>query len=199
MSSSLTSKQRAEVEAKILSLGPEPGKGTEARKALFDATPDNVACIAQNPPPAAVVGTRWTSEAGAALAKCRLAAGDLDGAERAALERRTVAQRWEFYEGRVLANTDLMRVRAARGQTPQAIASLRSDMAEVESKVGKQVAFEVALALGEVELRAGRPEGRNRLVKLEQEAKSREFFRIARLAREALERKPSAAASKPAQ
>jgi len=45
----------------------------------------------------------------------------------------------------------------------------------------------VALRLGEVELRAGRPEGRPRLLKLVQEAQSKEFFLDARLAREALD------------
>jgi hypothetical protein len=40
----------------------------------------------------------------------------------------------------------------------------------------------------------GRPEGRARLLKLEEEARSREFLRIARLAREALDQKPVASA-----
>jgi len=75
-------------------------------------------------------------------------------------------------------------------------------MVDVDAKPGnRRLDFEVALALGEVELRAGRPEGRTRLLKLEQEAKSREFFRIARLAREAREgalSKAHAAASAPA-
>jgi hypothetical protein len=47
------------------------------------------------------------------------------------------------------------------------------------------LAFEVALALGEVELRAARSEGRARLRNLEQDAKSKEFFPVARPAREA--------------
>ena len=71
---------------------------------------------------------------------------------------------------------------------------LRADLAEVESKHHKRLAFETALALGAAELRAGRLEGRMRLAKLEQEAKSREFFRISRLAREALDQEATASA-----
>jgi hypothetical protein len=132
------------------------------------------------------------------VAKCRLAVGDFDGAERAALEARTLAQRLEYFAWRRLTNAFLMRARAARGEIAQAIASLRADLADAESKKDKEVGFEVALALGEVEVRAGRSVGRTRLLNLEQEARSREFFRIARLAREALEAK-RAAPPKPVQ
>ena len=151
---------------------------------------EGLACFAQHPPPAGI-GPMWTLETGASLAHCRYLAGDIDGAERAAIEGRAVAHRLEWYNYRVLANAYLMRARAARGESAQAIASLRADLAEAEGKE-KQMAFEVALALGEVERRAGRPEGRPRLLKLEQEAKSKGFFRIARLAREALNGKPAA-------
>ncbi len=82
-----------------------------------------------------------------------------------------------------------MRVRAMQGETAKATAGLRTDLADAEGKKATAVAFEVALALGTVELLAGLPEGRPRLLKLEQEAKSKEFFRIARLAHEALEAK----------
>jgi hypothetical protein len=51
----------------------------------------------------------------------------------------------------------------------------------------------VALAPGEVEVRAGRLERRPRHLKLEQETKAKEFFRIARLAREALDGNSAAA------
>src|SRR5450631_209521 len=42
MSAALTPRQRAEAEANVLSLGTESAKGTEAQRALFDATPDDV-------------------------------------------------------------------------------------------------------------------------------------------------------------
>jgi len=131
------------------------------------------------------------------IAHCRYLAGDLQGAEKAAVETRAAAQHWGLSFEPVLANTVIMRVRAARGETAKAIASLRSDLAKADSNGNKFTAFEVALALGEVELRAGRPEGRPRLLKLEQEAKSKEFFRIARLAREALGAKPAARGTAP--
>ena len=157
---------------------------------------EGLKCLEQYPPPSGA-GTAATVGMGLGsggygrnlkLAKCRYLAGDLDGAGKAALEERTDARRWERYEEGVLANTYFMRVRSARGEAVQAIASLRADLAEAESKHAKALAFEVALALGEVELGAGRPEGRSRLLKLEQEAKSKEFVRVARLAREALQR-----------
>jgi hypothetical protein len=93
-------------------------------------------------------------------------------------------------ESALRARTILTRIAAARGESAKAIQKLRAELAGVESKHHTRMAFEVALALGDVELKAGRPEGRARLLKLEEEAKSREFFRIARLAREALTREP---------
>jgi eukaryotic-like serine/threonine-protein kinase len=127
------------------------------------------------------------------LAKCRYLAGDLDGAERAAVAARSDAQQRDRYSDRIVANTYVMRVRAARGEADKAMASLQADLADAERRKAKTVAFTVALALGEVELRAGRPEGRPRLVKLEQEAKSKEFSNIASRAREVLDGKASAA------
>jgi eukaryotic-like serine/threonine-protein kinase len=170
----------------------------EAQTELCDLACDEghplqgVECLSRHPPPAEV-STSWSVPIGRMLSMCRYLAGDLQGAERAGAEAVVAAQRWELYQERVRANGYLMRARAARGGTAKAIASLRADLTEAESKGAKSVAFEVALALGEVELRAGRSEGRRRLLKLEQEAKSKEFFRIARLAREALDGKPAAA------
>jgi eukaryotic-like serine/threonine-protein kinase len=151
-------------------------------------------CLARHPPPPGM-GRSWTDSD--VLARCRYLAGDLEGAERAAVEARAFAQQWGWYDVRVLGNAYLMRVRAARGETAKAIASLRTDLVEAERRSAKSLAFEVALALGDVELRAGRREGRARLLTLEQEARSREFFRIARLAREALDRYPVSAGARP--
>jgi hypothetical protein len=102
-------------------------------------------------------------------------------------------KRWGNYERRILANVYLMLVRAAHGETAHAIASLRTDLADAERKGAKSMAFEVALAPGEVEFRAGCLERRPRLLKLEQEIKAQEFFRTARLAGEALDRNSAAA------
>ena len=121
-------------------------------------------------------------------ARCSFRAGDLARAERGARETASFAESKEYYDLALGARTVLMRVVAARGESARAIRVLRADLAKVESEKNKRLAFETALALGEVELRAGRREGRARLAKLEQEARSREFFRIARLAREALDR-----------
>ena len=153
---------------------------------------EGLACFAQHPPPAGAAPS-WTQGMGIALAKCRFATGDFDGAERAALEARTAAERLDSPLSRAVANAYLMRVRAVRGETVKAIANLRADLAEAEKKQARALGFELALVLGEVELQAGRPEARPRLLKLEQEAKSREFFRVARLAREALDGKSAAA------
>jgi eukaryotic-like serine/threonine-protein kinase len=148
-------------------------------------------CVAKYPPPAGV-------EANLMLANCRYRAGDLRGAESAAVAARAEAQQEGRYTAGVRAQSYILRVRAARGETAKAIASLRAELDEAERKKAFDLAFEVALALGEVELRAGRAEGRARLVKLEQEAKSKELFLVARLAREALDGKPAAVASKSA-
>lgn len=137
--------------------------------------------------PAATIPVKLTN---LSLAYCRYLAGDLEGAEEAALAARAKAQSSGYYWGRVFANAYVMRVRAARGETNKAIASLRADLADAERRKEKALAFMVAFALGEVELRAGRPEGRARLLRLEQEAKSKEFFLDARLVREALDAKP---------
>ncbi len=149
---------------------------------------DGLDCLAKHRP--GVSKDLWLN---LSLAHCLYLAGDLQAAGKAADQSRAAAQMGEFYNERVLANSYLMRARAAQGDGAKAITSLRGDLAKAEGKHGKAVAFEVALALGEVELRAGRPEGRPRLLKLEREAKSREFFRIARLAREALDGKSAAA------
>ncbi len=153
---------------------------------------EGIACFGEHPPPVGAAGTAWVLELNPGLAKCRFEAGDLDGAGAAAVEGLALAQHLQWYVYRVLSNAYLMRVRAARGQTAKALASLRADLHDSESRKTTKFAFEIALQLGEVELAAGRPEGRPRLLKLEQEAKSRQHFRIARLAREALDGKPAA-------
>jgi hypothetical protein len=128
-------------------------------------------------------------------AYCRYRADDLAGAERSAREAAAFLESRDLYELSLRNRAILMRVAAAHGETAKAIRVLRADLAKVESEGNKRLAFETALVLGEVELEAGRPGGRPRLVKLEQEARSREFLRIARLAREALDRKPVASAT----
>jgi len=148
-------------------------------------------CFGKNPvPPEMEV---YVSSKNLYLTSCLYETRDFQGVEKAARAAQAEAQDrgWTFAR-RLVANTYLMRVGAARAQPDRAIATLRTDLAEAEAKKMKRVAFEVALALGEVELRAGRPEGRTRLRKLEQEARSKEFFRIANLARGALDWTPTA-------
>ena len=70
--------------------------------------------------------------------------------------------------------------------------TIDNDLVGSDITIGVDTALNIALALGDAELRARRPEGRPRLLRLEQEASSREYFRIARLARELLDRKPQA-------
>src|SRR5262249_36880978 len=98
-----------------------------------------------------------------------------------------------FWFARMPLEIKLGRAMAANGKAARAVADLKARLAEIESRPGyKALAFEARLALGEAELMSGIPAGRTRLVRLEQDAKQRESFRIARLAREALDRKPSA-------
>lgn len=125
-------------------------------------------------------------------AQCSLRGSDFVRADRAARDAAAVLERKDDYELSLLTRSVLSRVAASRGDAAYAIGVLRADLMKTESEGNKRLAFETALALGEVEIKAGRRDGRARLAQLEQEAKSREFFRIARLAREALDRKPVA-------
>src|SRR5262249_30895739 len=122
-------------------------------------------------------------------ARCSLRTGDLARAEKAARGAWAFFEARAEYEPKLRTRGILMRTVAARGQSAEAIRMLRADLADAQSRHHQRLAFEMALALGDVEIKAGRPEGRARLLKLEKDAKSREFFRIARLAREALEKK----------
>jgi hypothetical protein len=150
---------------------------------------EGLACLAERP--LLGMSERYAAFGLLLEAGCKYQSGDLAAAEKAAQE---ALSKTDVFARRVKNTALLMRIRAARGETTQALTGLRSLMADVDAKPGnRRLDFEVALALGEVELKAGRPEGRTRLLKLEQEAKSREFFRIARLAREALSKAHAAA------
>ena len=181
--------QRAEARAafsRVVALGGGPGFAA----CVVDCDGDNPAagleCLAR---------TCREGEATCELreAQCRLRASDLAGAERAARQAAAHFETAEDYEGVILSRAVLMRLAPTRSESAKAIRLLRADLAKLEAEGNKRLAFETTLALGDVELKAGRPEGRARLLKLEQEARSREFFRVARLAREALDRKPVAA------
>jgi hypothetical protein len=128
-------------------------------------------------------------------ARCKYLSKDFAGAERAAAHALAEAPPGDFW-WHVRGSIELARAMAGSGRTTQAISRLKLNLAELETRHYKWLAFEAALALGEVELLVGRSEGRRRLLKLEQEAKAREFFRIARLAHEALDMKPAAPAQK---
>ena len=159
---------------------------------------EGLACLAQHSPsPRVTVGANVKGAISVQIARCRYLADDMGGAESAAVAAQKEAELSELYEQRILSNVYLMRARAGRGETSKAIARLRIDLAETERRKTKALSFEVALALGDVELRSGRREGRARLLALEQEAKSKEFFRIARLAREALDQHPARPGSRP--
>ena len=125
---------------------------------------------------------------GLAEARCKNLSKDFSGAETAARAVLVDLPAGEFVF-RAQSSIELARAMAGRGETAKAISDLRRTLREIESKrLYKRLAFQAALALGEAELGAGSPAGRPRLVRLEQEAKEREVFRIARLAREALDR-----------
>ena len=112
---------------------------------------------------------------------------DFSAAERVA--RGALAAMGSEFIDRVPASIEVARAMAANGQRAKAIADLRRILGELEANGSYRLfAFQAALALGEAELAAGMPAGKARLHRLEEEAKSRECFRIARLAREALDR-----------
>jgi eukaryotic-like serine/threonine-protein kinase len=125
-----------------------------------------------------------------AEARCRYLARDFAGAEKAARNALANAEAdpGDFL-GRASGLIEVGRAMAANGKAPKAIVDLKAILAEIEARRGyRALAFEAALALGEAELTAGVGAGRERMGRLEQEAKQREFFRIGRLAREALNR-----------
>jgi tRNA A-37 threonylcarbamoyl transferase component Bud32/tetratricopeptide (TPR) repeat protein len=123
-------------------------------------------------------------------ARCKYLSNDAFGAEAAARRALTDSTR-EWFMSRVQVEIEIARAMAAGGQTAKAIPELKRILAEVESRrFYKKLAFEAALALGEAEVAAGLSAGRPRLVRLQQEARSREFFLIARQSREALDRHP---------
>jgi hypothetical protein len=107
------------------------------------------------------------------------------------MARESLSKSAHKLNARIPSTLVLMRVAATRGETVRAIGGLRALLGELEALQNRGDALDVAMALGDLEVEAGRPEGRSRLARVEQEARSRGFFRVARLAREALERKPT--------
>jgi hypothetical protein len=147
---------------------------------------EGLACLAEIPETNYEMGQteRHRSEA-----RCRFLSKDALGAESAA--RRVISGAPDWFLDRARGEIALGSALAARGQTAKAIPELRRLLADIEARrLYRLFALEAALALGEAEVAAGVPAGRVRLVRLEREAKEREHFRIARLAREALDRRP---------
>jgi tRNA A-37 threonylcarbamoyl transferase component Bud32 len=125
---------------------------------------------------------------GRSEAQCRYLSRDFSGAETAARRALESVPTGDFV-WHAMVVTEVDRAMAGRGQTARAISELKKKLGEIEVKQSYQLlAFEVALALGEAELAAGVAAGRPRLLRLEQEAKAKESFRVARRAREALDR-----------
>ena len=122
---------------------------------------------------------------------CLLLVGDYAGAERVAAEGVAASERGGRFYWRLMNAANLAKARAGLGHVEEGIKSLKGLVAEAQSRHGRTTAFEMSLALGLVEHRAGRREGTARLLRLEQQARSTGWFRIARMAREALAEKSS--------
>lgn len=121
---------------------------------------------------------------------CLLGREDLQGAERAAREGLAAAALAGRFSERVANATTLALVQSGRGDG-RAVHALRALLAEAEPSRYLYV-LETRLGLGRAELDLGRLDGRKRLEALEAEARSKGFVRIARLAREELDRRPFA-------
>ena len=145
---------------------------------------EGLACLDEVSP--YVLGDLWRVEVVLAREECRVAMGDAAGAL-SALTQASEVSKFPPY----VARRDVLHARAEaqQGRRPAAITQLKRTLAEAEHRLWGVVALEARLALGEVELQAGRAQGRRRLAKLDEEARSRGFLRIARLAREALDSK----------
>jgi hypothetical protein len=154
---------------------------------------EGIACLTALP--AVAAGRELTLVGNLEEARCRYLSRDLSGAE-AAARRALVNVRPGDFVWHSMSSIEVSRAMAARGEVGKAISDLRTILTESESKGGhRMLAFEAALVLGDAELAAGRPAGRPRLMRLEQEARAKGCSRIARLAREALDRKrPQASA-----
>ena len=152
---------------------------------------EGLACL-ESLPSISSAGLWHVGARGEAETHCKYLARDYPGAEAAARAALSgLARDPGFWFARVPNEIALGRAMAANGKAARAIADLKARLAEIESRPGyRALAFEATLALGEAELTSGIAAGRARLARLEQDAKQREFFRIARLAREALDRKP---------
>jgi eukaryotic-like serine/threonine-protein kinase len=124
---------------------------------------------------------------------CFLQIGSLERAEKVGREGLAAAERTGDLWSRLMNAAILARATAARGDSKASIATLREMVSEAEL-AAYLPGLEMRLALGEVQHRAGRPEGHAQLMTLEQDARSRGFLRIARLATEALTAKPTAPA-----
>ena len=158
---------------------------------------EGLACL-ESLPSNSGTGLWHVAARGEAETQCKYLAKDFPGAEAAARAVLSgLARDPGYWFARVPTEIALGRAMAANGKAARAVADLKARLAEIESRRGyTALAFEARLALGEAELMSGIAAGRARLARLEQDAKQRESFRIARLAREALDRKPVAPAAR---
>ncbi|HZW90202.1 MAG TPA: hypothetical protein VFF12_14060, partial [Myxococcaceae bacterium] len=158
---------------------------------------EGLACL-ESVPSMSGAGLAYVSVRGEAETRCKYLAKDYPGAESAARAALSgLARDPGFWFARMPNEIALGRAMAANGKAARAVADLKARLADIESRPGyRALAFEARLALGEAELMSGIAAGRLRLARLEQDAKQRESFRIARLAREALDRKSVASATR---
>jgi tRNA A-37 threonylcarbamoyl transferase component Bud32 len=119
--------------------------------------------------------------------QCEFLSGQFGSAQQDALRAAGLAGEKGMTLFRLLCESEAARAAGHNGEAAGSMRALRKALADAQGLGAKRVALEASLALGEVEVRAGVQSGRARLEKLEREATHLEFFRIARLAREARE------------
>jgi tetratricopeptide (TPR) repeat protein len=128
-------------------------------------------------------------EAGAlaAVARSLLKQGRVPDAESTIRRARILVEKSADIESRVPVLILAARIDAAAGKSAVAEQSLESLLAQATALGNVSLGFDVRLALGEIELKAGKDAGRERLAALEKEATVRGFLLIAREARAGLD------------
>jgi len=128
------------------------------------------------------------SQSAALLARALLAQSKIGDAEAAAVNAVALAERTSDRSTHLLETLAAAEVNARIGKEPAATKALQSVLSKSVQDGYKEFEFEARLDLGRLELRSSRASGRQRLEKLEEDARRKDFLLIARKAREELDR-----------
>jgi hypothetical protein len=118
-------------------------------------------------------------------ARCQLGAGDIAGAE-ASLSKVAI----DPNNPQLRRTSDQVltaRLLSLKGEVEQAMRMLRRTAETARDREWGMVALEAELAIGQLELRTTPKDGRARLKRLEESARTKGFLRVSHLARQAID------------